>query len=182
MVSKFCISKVGSAYVCRICKIGTCHYSAYCKWLYIFFCIFCILYYIFSISYCIFCILKWVCSYSAYCNVQIQHIYCHILHISLHILYISLDILHILFHILHISFHMLHILHIDSFLSCLVSAMLSSSLMVLEAGHDCRMTNPPPLRRASAGPLARGAARPPSIRPRAGRAQARGPGIPRPRF
>jgi hypothetical protein len=39
------ISKVGSAYVCRtwICKIGTCHYSAYCKWLNIYICIFCIL-------------------------------------------------------------------------------------------------------------------------------------------
>ncbi len=70
------------------------------------------------------------------------------------------------------------------------SAYSASGLMVLEAGHDCRMTSlpapppaspprpPGPLRRASAGPRARTAALPPSIRPRAGRAQARGPGIP----
>jgi hypothetical protein len=49
------ISKVGSAYVCRICKIYTVNYSAYWKRLYIFFCIFCILFYIF---YCIFYILN----------------------------------------------------------------------------------------------------------------------------
>ena len=70
--------------------------------------------------------------------------------------------MHILYHILHISFHILHIsfhiLHINSLLSCPVSAMLSSSLMVLEAGHDCRMTSLPapptlpPLRPLSAGP------------------------------
>jgi hypothetical protein len=44
----------GSAYVCRICKIWACHYSAYCKRLHIFFCIFCVLFYLFN---CIFCML-----------------------------------------------------------------------------------------------------------------------------
>jgi hypothetical protein len=166
-----------AAYVCRICKIGnseyftilhiskgfTCFLYIFYIFCYIFYCIFCILYYIFCTSYSIFCILKWACSYSAYYNLPFQHIYSHILHILLHILHISLHILNILFHILHISFHILqisfhilHIFHIDSFLSCLVSALLSSGLMVLEAGHDCRMTNPPlplrRLRRPGAGP------------------------------
>ncbi len=114
------ISKVGSSNVCSmqnrnmslfwiLQKALHIFFCIFCILFCIFYCIFCILYYIFCIPYCIFCILKRACSYSAYCNLHIQHIYCHILPFWMHILHISLHIIHILFHILHISFHILHI-------------------------------------------------------------------------
>ncbi len=52
------ISKVGIAYIWQICRIWTCHYSAYskqvCIFFDIFFCIFCILFCIFFGIFCIY--------------------------------------------------------------------------------------------------------------------------------
>ncbi len=79
----FCsISKVGSVYICKICRISICHYSAYSKRVCIFFDIF----FAYSAYY-----FAYFMSYSAYC----LHISCSILHI----------ILHIYFHILYSAYY-----------------------------------------------------------------------------